>query len=135
MPETAAISNLEQVRDYSEALRALGCRFALDDFGGGFGSFHYLRYLPFDYLKIDGDFIANVATNSADQAVVRAIVDLSGRLGKQTIAEFVGDDETFDLLRAYGVDYAQGYHVGRPAPVSEILDGNHRGGPRGRVSA
>ena len=135
VPETAAISNLEQVRDYSEALRALGCRFALDDFGGGFGSFHYLRYLPFDYLKIDGDFIANVATNSADQAVVRAIVDLSGRLGKQTIAEFVGDDETFDLLRAYGVDYAQGYHVGRPAPVSEILDGNHRGGPRGRVSA
>jgi diguanylate cyclase (GGDEF)-like protein/PAS domain S-box-containing protein len=123
--ETAAISNLEQVRSFAEALRAMGCRFALDDFGGGFGSFHYLRYLPLDYLKIDGDFIANVATNPADQAVVRAIVDLSGRLGKQTIAEFVGDDETFDLLRGYGVDYAQGFHVGRPAPVSEMLNGNH----------
>jgi diguanylate cyclase (GGDEF)-like protein/PAS domain S-box-containing protein len=119
--ETAAISNMQEARDFSSALRELGCRFALDDFGAGFGSFHYLKYLPLDYLKIDGDFIADLARNPTDQAVVRAIVDLSGRLGKQTIAEFVGDEDTLELLREYRVHYAQGYHVGRPAPVAEAL--------------
>ncbi|MGH2989774.1 MAG: putative bifunctional diguanylate cyclase/phosphodiesterase [Solirubrobacterales bacterium] len=119
--ETAAISNMDEARDFSAALRRLGCRFALDDFGAGFGSFRYLKYLPLDYLKIDGDFIANLARNATDQAVVRAIVDLSGQLGKATIAEFVSSEEILDLVRDYGIDYAQGYHVGRPVPVSELL--------------
>ena len=119
--ETAAISNMDEARDFSSALRRIGCRFALDDFGAGFGSFHYVKYLPLDYLKIDGDFIADLTRNPSDQAVVQAIVELSSRLGKETIAEFVGDDETLELLHAYGVDYAQGYHVGRPKPASEIL--------------
>jgi diguanylate cyclase (GGDEF)-like protein/PAS domain S-box-containing protein len=119
--ETAAISNMEEARDFSTALSRLGCRFALDDFGAGFGSFHYLKYLPLDYLKIDGDFIANLSRDPTDQAVVKAIVDLSGRLGKETIAEFVGDEQTVELLREYGVDHVQGYHVGRPAPASAIL--------------
>jgi diguanylate cyclase (GGDEF)-like protein/PAS domain S-box-containing protein len=122
--ETAAIANMQEASDFSTALHSLGCRFALDDFGGGFGSFHYLKYMPLDYLKIDGDFIANLARNETDQAVVRAIADLSGRLGKQTIAEFVGDEETVELLREYGVGYAQGYHLGRPVPVSGVLAPN-----------
>ena len=130
--ESAAISNLEEVRGFSAELTRLGCRFALDDFGAGFGSFHYLKYLPLDYLKIDGDFIANLPRNPTDQAVVRAIVDLSARLGKETIAEFVGDEQTLELVREYGVHFAQGYYVGRPGPISEVLsrDGGGRAAER-----
>ncbi len=118
--ETAAISNMEEAREFASALTALGCQFALDDFGAGFGSFYYLKYLPLDYLKIDGDFIANLARSDTDQSVVRAIVDLSRSLGKRTIAEFVANPETVSLLREYGVDYAQGFFVGHPQPVSEM---------------
>jgi EAL domain-containing protein (putative c-di-GMP-specific phosphodiesterase class I) len=119
--ETAAIANMEQARAFAERLTRLGCRFALDDFGAGFSSFYYLKYLPLDYLKIDGDFISNLADNATDQAVVRAIVDLSRRRGKGTIAEFVSSEATLDLVRDHGIDYAQGYHVGRPKPASELL--------------
>jgi diguanylate cyclase (GGDEF)-like protein/PAS domain S-box-containing protein len=119
--ETAAISNMEEAREFSCALRTLGCRFALDDFGAGFGSFHYLKYLPLDYLKIDGDFIVNLAHDVTNQAVVKAIVELSRRLGKRTIAEVVGDEPTLELVREYGVDLAQGFQIGRPAPVSDVL--------------
>ena len=119
--ETAAIANMETVRKFSTALGELGCSFALDDFGAGFGSFHYLKYLQVDYLKIDGDFVANLPHNATDQAVVQAIVELSSRLGKRTIAEFVGDARTVEMLRDYGVDYAQGYHLGRPEPVADAL--------------
>ena len=118
--ETAAISNMDEAREFASALTALGCRFALDDFGAGFGSFYYLKYLPLDYLKIDGDFIGNLARSETDQAVVRAIVDLSRSLGKKTIAEFVGNPETVNLLREYGIDYAQGFYIGHPQPVSEM---------------
>jgi diguanylate cyclase (GGDEF)-like protein/PAS domain S-box-containing protein len=118
--ETAAISNMEDARDLAGALNDLGCRFALDDFGAGFSSFYYLKYLPLDYLKIDGDFIRNLATSATDQSVVKAIVGLSGNLEKATIAEFVGDDRTISLLREYGVDYAQGYHIGSPLPIDEL---------------
>jgi diguanylate cyclase (GGDEF)-like protein/PAS domain S-box-containing protein len=118
--ETAAISNMEEAREFASALTGMGCRFALDDFGAGFGSFYYLKYLPLDYLKIDGDFVGNLARNETDQSVVRAIVDLSRSLGKETIAELVGNPETVDLLREYGVDYAQGYYIGHPQPVSEM---------------
>ncbi len=118
--ETAAISNMDDAREFASALNELGCRFALDDFGAGFSSFYYMKYLPLDYLKIDGDFIRSLATNTTDQAVVKAIVDMSSGLGKATIAEFVGDDRTMAMLRDYGVDYAQGYHVGLPLPVEEL---------------
>jgi EAL domain-containing protein (putative c-di-GMP-specific phosphodiesterase class I) len=120
--ETAAISNMEEARDFAERLVALGCRFALDDFGAGFGSFFYLKYLPIDLLKIDGDFIHSLASSVTDQLVVKAIVSIAHGLGVKTVAEFVGDDDTLDLLRSYGVDYAQGFHVGRPRPASELLD-------------
>ncbi len=107
---------------------------ALDDFGVGFGSFYYLKHLPFDYIKIDGDFITGLATNPTDQLVVEAIVTIAQGMGKQTLAEFVADQATADLLGPAGVDFGQGFHLGRPGPVDEVLaitqvgaSGGHRG--------
>jgi EAL domain-containing protein (putative c-di-GMP-specific phosphodiesterase class I) len=117
--ETAAIADLDAAREFVVTLRNLGCRFAIDDFGSGFASFAYLKHLPVDYLKIDGSFIRNLATDPVDQHLVRGMVKVARGLGKQTIAEFVGDEETVRLLREYGVDYAQGYHVGRPRPYDQ----------------
>jgi diguanylate cyclase (GGDEF)-like protein len=118
--ETAAVLNMDEAREFATQLTDMGCRFALDDFGAGFGSFYYLKYLPLEFLKIDGDFIGDLASNDTDQAMVRAIVGLSAQLGKATIAEFVGDAETIELLREYGVDFAQGFHVGHPRPIEEV---------------
>jgi EAL domain-containing protein (putative c-di-GMP-specific phosphodiesterase class I) len=114
--ETAAISDMALARAFCVGVQALGCAVALDDFGAGFGSFQYLKHLPFQYLKIDGDFIRSLPTSPNDQLVVKALVELARGMGKQTIAEFVGDEATIELLREYGVDYAQGFEVGRPAP-------------------
>ncbi len=119
--ETAAIANLAQARSFIERLAQLGCRFALDDFGAGFGSFYYLKHLPLDYLKIDGEFVRNLPTSKTDQILVGSVVELARGLGKQTIAEYVGDAATVDLLREMGVDFAQGFHTGRPRPVAESL--------------
>jgi diguanylate cyclase (GGDEF)-like protein/PAS domain S-box-containing protein len=119
--ETVAIANLDQARRLVGSLSQLGCRFALDDFGAGFGSFYYLKYLPFDYLKIDGEFIRDLASNSIDQLLVRALVETARGLGNETVAEFVGSGEVVDCLRELGVDRAQGYHLGRPRPIDEIL--------------
>ena len=115
--ETTAIVNIDRAREFARRLADLGCKFALDDFGSGFGSFFYLKHLPFDIVKIDGDFIKNLPASTPDQLTVQAIVQIAKGLGKQTVAEFVGDDATIDLLREYGVDYAQGYHLGKPKPV------------------
>ena len=115
--ETSAIESFDRARAFAERLAGLGCQFALDDFGAGFGSFYYLKRLPFDCVKIDGDFIKRLPVSPADQHIVKAVVDSSRGLGKETIAEFVEDQATLDLLRDYGVDYAQGFHIGRPAPV------------------
>jgi EAL domain-containing protein (putative c-di-GMP-specific phosphodiesterase class I) len=114
--ETAAISDMGRARAFCEGVQALGCAVALDDFGSGFGSFQYLKHLPFDFLKIDGDFIRALPDSPTDQLVVKALVDVVGGMGRQTIAEFVGDGTTLRMLGDYGVDYAQGYEVGRPAP-------------------
>ncbi len=118
--EQTAVANLEQTRSFAEEVKRLGCRFALDDFGAGFGSFYYLRYLPFDYLKIDGDFIQSLPVNRTDQLVVQAVADIARGLGKRTIAEFVGDDDTLALLQDCGVDLAQGYYLGRPEPADQL---------------
>ncbi len=122
--ETAAIVNIEQARAFAAMLAELGCELALDDFGAGFGSFYYLKRLPFDYLKIDGDFIRQLTTSHQDQLVVRAIVAIARGLGKRTVAEFVGDEATLVLLRELGVDDGQGFHLGRPAPLEELLSGS-----------
>jgi diguanylate cyclase (GGDEF)-like protein len=121
LTETAAIANIEEAKAFAHRLRARGCRLALDDFGAGFGSFYYLKTLPFDYFKIDGDFIRDFVTSPMDQLVVGAIVGIAQGMGKKTIAEFVGDDDTARLLRKSGVDFAQGYHIGRPRAVSDAL--------------
>jgi diguanylate cyclase (GGDEF)-like protein/PAS domain S-box-containing protein len=118
--ETAAIASIDQARRFSEALRDLGCRFALDDFGAGFGSFYYLKHIPVDFLKIDGDFVRS-PRSQADDLVVESIVHMARGLGQQTIAEFVEDEGTLETLRSKGVDYAQGFHIGRPGPVAEHL--------------
>ncbi|HYM54803.1 MAG TPA: EAL domain-containing protein [Solirubrobacteraceae bacterium] len=114
--ETAAISDMARARDFCAGVQALGCAVALDDFGAGFGSFQYLKHLPFTYLKIDGDFIRGLPGSRTDQLVVKALVGVVRGMGRQTIAEFVGDEPTMSMLRSYGVDYAQGFEVGRPGP-------------------
>ena len=119
--ETALIANMDQARAFVERIGALGCGFALDDFGAGFGSFAYLKHLPFDYLKIDGEFIRRLPHSRTDQLIVEGVVTTARGLGKRTVAEFVGDEETLDRLRELGVDYAQGYHVGRPGSIRATL--------------
>lgn len=120
--ETTAVANIPRAQQFAARLAELGCRFALDDFGAGFGSFYYLKHLPFDLLKIDGEFVRSCTTNQTDQLLIRAAVDIARGLGKKTIAEYVGDDETVELLRSLGVDYGQGFHIGLPAPLVQRLD-------------
>jgi EAL domain-containing protein (putative c-di-GMP-specific phosphodiesterase class I) len=118
--ETASICDLSQAREFCTGLRALGCEVALDDFGAGFGAFHYLKHLPFSYLKIDGDFITALTSSADDRLVVEALVRLGRGMGFATIAEFVADQDTQDLLGRLGVDYAQGFHLGRPSAVAPL---------------
>jgi EAL domain-containing protein (putative c-di-GMP-specific phosphodiesterase class I) len=94
---------------------------AIDDYGAGFGPFHYLKQIPFDVIKIDGAFIRDMPRNDADQLTVQAIVQIARGLGKTTIAEYVQDDATTQMLREFGVDMAQGYHLGRPVDAVEAL--------------
>ncbi len=115
--ETAAVVDVERARGFAERLQALGCSLALDDFGSGYGSFAYLKQLPFDVLKIDGEFVRGLLHSAEDQAVVTALVTIARALGKQTVAEFVEDAATLDLLRSLGVDQAQGYFIGRPGSL------------------
>jgi diguanylate cyclase (GGDEF)-like protein len=122
LTETAAVGNLANAIEFAKGLARHGCQFALDDFGAGFGGFYYLKYLPCQYLKIDGEFIRTLPASPVDQVFVRAMVELAHGLGKQTIAEFVEDEETLHLLGELGVDYAQGYHIGRPAPLHPQLE-------------
>ncbi|WP_321929335.1 EAL domain-containing protein [Paraburkholderia guartelaensis] len=120
--ETAAITNLDEAITLIERLRAQGCRFALDDFGAGMSSFNYLKHLNVDYLKIDGSFIRGIIDSPLDQAIVRSINQVAHAAGKLTIAECVEDAAIVDWMIAMGVDYAQGYGVGRPARL-DILRG------------
>jgi EAL domain-containing protein (putative c-di-GMP-specific phosphodiesterase class I) len=115
--ETAAISDMTRARAFCRGVAALGCAVALDDFGAGFGSFQYITKLPFDYLKIDGSFIRSLPSSLNDQLVVQALVGLARGMGVRTIAEYVTDRATLELLCSYGVDYAQGFELGRPRPM------------------
>jgi diguanylate cyclase (GGDEF)-like protein/PAS domain S-box-containing protein len=116
--ETAAIADLSAAASLLARLRALGCRTALDDFGSGMSSFAYLQELPVDIVKIDGRFVKHIATNNVDKAMVRAMNDIAHALGKKTIAEFVENEEAFQILIELGVDFGQGYHLGRPDVVA-----------------
>ena len=120
--ETAAIYNIHVAKDFLRTLRSQGYEFALDDFGMGFSSFYQLKNLDVDYLKIDGSFVRNLSKDPVDKHLVTAMVHLARSLGKTTIAEFVEDGETLEILRSIGVDCAQGFHIGRPQPLDEILE-------------
>jgi PAS domain S-box-containing protein len=115
--ETALMQNVEAGEAFARGLREIGCPLALDDFGTGFGTFTHLKNLPISYLKIDIEFVRDLSTNQANQHLVKAIVGLAQDFGYETIAEGVGDAEAMALLKDYGVDYAQGFHLGRPAPT------------------
>ena len=114
--ETAAIQNLRQAIELMTALKRRGSQFALDDFGSGLSSFHYLKTLPVDYLKIDGSFVQDMTDNASDCALVAAINQMSHTLGIQTIAEYTDSLAIVERLRELGVDYAQGYFFGQPTP-------------------
>ncbi|MCB2426305.1 putative bifunctional diguanylate cyclase/phosphodiesterase [Methylophaga pinxianii] len=115
--ETSAISNFEQTKQMVDRLRHLGCRFALDDFGAGFNSYSHLKHFPVDILKIDGGFITNLHNDPVDQLLVKSMIDISHSLGKKTVAEFVEDRETLKMLQDFGVDFVQGYLIGKPQRV------------------
>ncbi|MCH7694991.1 MAG: EAL domain-containing protein [Proteobacteria bacterium] len=119
--ETAAIANLSSATMFIKTLKALGCRFALDDFGSGLSSFAYLKTLPVDYLKIDGVFVKGIKNDPIDLAMVKSINDIGKVMGKQTIAEFVENKFILDRLKEIGVDYAQGFHISKPRPIDEIV--------------
>jgi diguanylate cyclase (GGDEF)-like protein/PAS domain S-box-containing protein len=119
--ETAAIGGLETAAIFADRLTEFGCQVAIDDYGAGIGPFHYLKHLPFDLIKIDGHFVRELPNNDVDQLTVQAIVGIARGLGKETIAEFVENERTETLLRSFGVDMAQGYHLGRPAGLIEAL--------------
>lgn len=114
--ETAAVHDLERAIKFINSLKSMGCRFSLDDFGVGFTSFVYLREMQVDYIKIDGSFIRKMHENPNDRLFVKAITEVAKGMGIKTIAEFVELEETVRLLKDYGVDYAQGYFIGKPAP-------------------
>jgi EAL domain-containing protein (putative c-di-GMP-specific phosphodiesterase class I) len=124
--ETAAVSNIAQATAFAKQLSQLGCRFALDDFGAGFGSFYYLKHLPFDYLKIDGEFVRNCTDNETDRILISAVVHIARGMHKRTIAEYVENQETLEVLTGLGVDYGQGFYLGRPAPLATHLNTGRR---------
>jgi PAS domain S-box-containing protein len=121
LTETAFMHDLDAAETFAHGLVALGCGLALDDFGTGFGSFTYLKRLPVKILKIDIEFVRDLPSNPANQNLVKAIVNLAHGFGQQTIAEGVENEETLSLLRQYGVDFAQGFHLGRPASMDASM--------------
>ena len=118
--ETAAIADLLQASRFISLLKERGCMFALDDFGSGFSSLAYLKSLPVDFLKIDGSFVRDMVSDSIDLAIVRSINEIAHIMGKKTIAEFVDGQGILEALEVLGVDYAQGFGIGRPAPLSQM---------------
>ncbi|MGA2013791.1 MAG: EAL domain-containing protein [Solirubrobacteraceae bacterium] len=118
--QSAAISRLDEAQRFGRRLQSMGCRVALDRFGTGYGSLLHLKHLPYDYIKIDGEFVRGMTRNEHDRVLVEALVGIARGMSKQTIAGFVGDDETMDSLRGLGVDLAQGFHLGRPAPAGRF---------------
>jgi len=119
--EREAIQDIVEVGNFIKGMKEFGFKFAIDDFGSGYASFLYLKYLHVDFLKIEGEFIKSLKDSMIDRSFVRSIVDIAKTLGIKTIAEQVEDEETLNILLSLGVDYAQGYYIGRPAPMEEKI--------------
>jgi len=115
--EQVAVADLNRARRFAESVHELGCGFSLDNFGSGFGSFFYLKHLPVDHLKIDGDLIGGLAATPVDREIVASIVGVAKSMRRQTAGERVNDGRTLDLLAELGVDHAQGFHLGTPTPI------------------
>ncbi len=120
--ETTAIGNIKTATDFIHKLKDIGCLFALDDFGSGFSSFNYLKNLPVDFLKIDGIFVKDMDEDSVNRAMVEAINSLGHVIGLKTIAEFVQNSQIIEKLKDIGVDYIQGYEIGKPEPISKLIE-------------
>lgn len=120
--ETSAIANLTETQKFIGIVKSYGCGFSLDDFGSGLSSFAYLKNLPVDYLKIDGMFVKDILHDPIDRAMVKSINEVGQVMNKRTIAEFVENDEILAVLQELGVDYAQGYGVGRPLQLDQLLE-------------
>jgi diguanylate cyclase (GGDEF)-like protein len=118
--ETAAIENLEDAADFINEMKEIGCRFSLDDFGTGQSSYAYLKRLPVDFIKIDGTFVRNIVTDNFDFALVRSITEMGHFLNKKIVAEFVSSPEILEVVSSIGVDYAQGFHIGRPILLDDL---------------
>jgi diguanylate cyclase (GGDEF)-like protein/PAS domain S-box-containing protein len=118
--ETAAIANLSHATKFISQLRAEGCLFSLDDFGSGLSSFAYLKNLPVDFLKIDGLFVKDILDDKVDLAMVKSINEIGHIMGKKTVAEFVENQEIFELLKELGIDYAQGFGIAKPIPLDDL---------------
>jgi diguanylate cyclase (GGDEF)-like protein len=115
--ETAAITNMDHARNFAQAVTGMGCGLGLDDFGTGFSSFSYLKELPIQHLKIDIEFIRELPRSPTDQRLVQALVQFAKAFGQETVAEGIEDSETLGMVRAFEIDYAQGFHIGEPALV------------------
>ncbi len=122
LTESASLSNITATQEMVDKLIALGCAFSIDDFGTGFSTFSYLKQLPAQSVKIDGSFIVDLATNPVDLALVKAIYEVATALGKKTVAEFVENERTLNMLADLGITYAQGYYLGKPKPVNELFN-------------
>jgi len=125
--ETAAITHLDKATKFIRTLKEYGCRIALDDFGSGFSSFAHLKNLNIDFLKIDGQFIQNVCTDSVNSAMVRSVCELARVMNIKTIAEHIENEEIRNHLSESGIDYFQGYHIGTPVPITRIFDRSGHG--------
>ena len=119
--ETAAIENFQQARRFISVLHGMGSTFALDDFGSGMSSFSYLKHLPVDFIKIDGTFVKNICESRSDLAMVKAISQVGISMGVKTIAEFVEAQDITNSVNTLGIDYAQGYGIEKPQPISRFL--------------
>ena len=120
--ETTVVNQLSTASEVLSRLREQGCKVALDDFGSGFSSFNYLKHFPVDFIKIDGSFVRNLMFSSVDHTIVESINEVAHRLGVKTVAEYVEDDALIPVLQKAGVDYVQGYAIGRPQPLDYLLE-------------
>jgi len=124
--ETAAIANMSSAIQFISNLKMVGCRFALDDFGSGLSSFSYLKTLPVDYIKIDGSFVRDICDDKTDRAFVESITQIAHVMNIETIAEFVEGEKIHKELQRIGVDYAQGFYIATPSPLSSFLHGESK---------